>query len=337
MLHLLVEITQSFTTFVIFKIQKMKIIIVDRGNPIPVKNYGGTERVIEGLGYELAKMGHEIVFVVPEGSECSFGQIIEYKPEIPLNKLLPKDADIVHLNFIPPAEPDIPYLVTMHANPDRNWKLLENTVFISKNQAQRYHSDTFVYNGLLWDDYPEVDLSLSRDYLHFLGKASWRVKNMSGAAEIAVKSNNRLKVLGGNRWKFCNFKRKPFYSLHPKISYCGVVDNVQKITIMQKSKGLVFPVLWDEPFGLAIIESLYAGCPVFGTKRGSLPELINDSVGFVSNEIDEIVEAITEKAFNPEVCHNYAVANFNSKIMTDNYLKLYEKVLKGESLNKELP
>ncbi len=53
---------------------------------------------------------------------------------------------------------------------------------------------------------------------------------------------------------------------------------------MQRSKGLIFPVLWNEPFGLAAIESLYAGAPVFGPNYGSIPELINEKTGYTSNK-----------------------------------------------------
>lgn len=98
--------------------------------------------------------------------------------------------------------------------------------------------------------------------------------------------------MGGEKWTFYNIKRNPFYTLHPNVSYMGQVDDIQKIKIMEESKGLLFPVLWNEPFGLALIESLYAGCPVFGTKNGSLPELINENVGFLSNDENELITTI---------------------------------------------
>jgi glycosyltransferase involved in cell wall biosynthesis len=82
---------------------------------------------------------------------------------------------------------------------------------------------------------------------------------------------------------------------------------------------------------------LYAGCPIFGTNNGSLPEIINKNVGFLSDDMNSIVEAAKTKTFNPEICHNYALKNFNSKVMTENYLKLYEKILSGKTLNKKAP
>ncbi len=315
----------------------MKIVIVERGSKLPAVKYGGTERVVWGLGYELSQLGHEVTFIVPEGSVCSFAQIITLDEKVNINSLIPADTDIVHLNYVPRDQVNFPYIFTMHGNTQPNDVLPLNTVFVSKNHANRNNSDVFVYNGLLWEDYPKADLTKNRDYLHFLAKASWKIKNLSSSAKIAVKSGNKLEVMGGEKWTSYNLKRKPFFTLNPSVHYNGQVDNLQKVEIMEKSKGLLFPVLWDEPFGLALIESLYCGCPVFGTLRGSLPELITEDVGFLSNDDDDLIDAIKHRKFNSEACHKYAKDNFSAKIMTRNYIKLYEKVLNGETLNKVEP
>ena len=315
----------------------MNITIVNKGLPIPTLHYGGTERVIWGLGYELHKMGHKITFVVPEGSSCHFADIVVLNTNVPINDLIPRDSNIVHFNGFFDSTCKFPFVYTLHGNNENNEKADPFAIFISKNQALRNKGKTFVYNGLLWEDYPKVDLLKKRTYLHFLGKSRWKVKNLAGACEIAVKSNTNLMVMGGEKWTFPNFKRKPQYSLHPKISYFKNVDNTSKIKIMEQSKGLLFPVQWHEPFGLAIIESLYAGCPVFGTNKGSLPEIINENVGFLSDDIYTIIEAAKIKTFDPKICQEYAIKNFNARIMTENYLKLYEKILNGETLNKTAP
>ena len=57
----------------------------------------------------------------------------------------------------------------------------------------------------------------------------------------------------------------------------------------------------------------------------------------LNNDINKIIEAVKTKRFDPKICHAHALENFNSKIMTEDYLKLYEKILKGESLNKTPP
>jgi glycosyltransferase involved in cell wall biosynthesis len=108
-------------------------------------------------------------------------------------------------------------------------------------------------------------------------------------------------------------------TLDPVAHFHGMVDDCLKYKVMSKSKGLVFPVLWNEPFGLAIIESLFAGCPVFGTPYGSLPELVPSEVGFLSASSDELAEAMKDsQQWKPQVCRDYAVENFNSKKICGN-------------------
>ncbi|WP_062059577.1 glycosyltransferase [Aquimarina longa] len=315
----------------------MNILIVDRSGAIPVKKYGGTERVIWGLGKELSKLGHRVTYLVPEGSKCDFATVLTLDKSLSLDIQIPDYIDIIHLNYNPKIKLNKPYLITMHGNPPKGEEIDINTVFISKNQAKRYNSNLYIHNGLDWSEFSTIDLHSLRSHYHFLGKASWKVKNVFGAISIALKSKNTILILGGEKWTFWNLKRGLKYILNPKVIFKGMVDNTTKMDIMQKSKGLIFPVLWHEPFGLAIIESLYAGCAVFGTKNGSLEELITPEIGFTGNSSDEISNAIKEFNYNPKYCHEYALKHFNSKVMTEKYLELYKKVLNGAYLNADTP
>lgn len=108
--------------------------------------------------------------------------------------------------------------------------------------------------------------------------------------------------------------------------------------MINASKVLLFPVLWHEPFGIAITESLYFGCPVFGTPYGSLPELVTPAVGFLSNSYSALSEALKEiDSYDRNVCHEYVCDQHTSKEMTKKYLEYYEKVLNGETINRERP
>jgi glycosyltransferase involved in cell wall biosynthesis len=112
-----------------------------------------------------------------------------------------------------------------------------------------------------------------------------------------------------------------------------MVDNAQKKHYIEQSLGLLFPVLWHEPFGLCLTESLYYGAPVFGTKMGALPELITPDVGWLGDDEQQITDyLITHPNFSPQHCHDYAVEHFNARLMAEEYIKKYEKVLNGESL-----
>lgn len=311
----------------------MRILIVDN-SVIPVQLYGGTERVIWALGKELSNLGHEITFLVGRGSYCDFADVIIMDETRPLLEQISDDYDVVHFHFKPKNIESfkLPYIITMHGNSNDMNELDRNTVFVSNNHAERFGSASFVYNGLEWNEYLSPDLNKKRDYFHFLGKASWRVKNVKGAIDIikATKSE-RLKVLGGFRF---NFKMGLRLTFSPRVHFYGMIGGSSKCNLLNGSKGLIFPVRWHEPFGLAIIESLFYGCPVFGTPYGSLPELIPNEVGFLSNSKEELKIAIMDSDnYSSKECHEYARDCFNSRRMALDYLKKYEIVINREYLN----
>lgn len=316
---------------------QMKILIVNPGI-LPVTLYGGTERVVWYLGKELNKLGHEVTFLTHPLSRCNFGKILPIKEGVDLIQQIPNDVDVVHFNSFPEniGELNKPYIITMHGNCEHDKELDINTVFVSKNHADRYGSDSFVYNGLDWEDYGKVDFSQKRQHFHFLGKAAWRVKNVQGAIDIIKKQNSeRLMVLGGQRF---NFKMGVRITLHPRIKFAGMVGGKDKFQLLNDSKGLIFPVLWNEPFGLAITESLFFGCPVFGTPYGSLTELVTKDVGYLSNNIEELAKAIGNPGiYSQKHCHEYAREKFNSRIMALDYIKKYEQVASGKTLNNTKP
>ncbi|MFT6850947.1 MAG: glycosyltransferase involved in cell wall biosynthesis [Sphingobacteriales bacterium] len=315
----------------------MRILIVNTGT-IPVNLYGGTERVIWGLGKELTKLGHQVTFLVYQGSYCDFATVKHIDENKPILEQITNDYDVIHFNFRPIGIEFIktPYIITIHGNSNDLNELDKNTVFVSENHALRYNSDSYVHNGLDWNEYSNPDLNKKRNYFHFLGNASWKVKNVSGAINVINKTKSeRLKVLGGVRF---NFKMGIRFTFSPRVSFAGMVGGTKKYNLLNGSKGLIFPVKWHEPFGLAIIESLYYGCPVFGTPYGSLPELVTKDVGYLSNNEDELAEAVlSSNKYSPQRCHEYAMEEFNSKKMALEYLKKYEKVIASENLNLHPP
>jgi len=313
----------------------MNIVIAASG-VIPAEKYGGTERVIWYLGKELSQMGHKVTFLVSKGSSCDFARVLFYDQTRALSEQIPSLTDIVHFNF-PPSEPiEKPYIVTIHGNCNdyRDFEL--NSVFVSRNHAQRYGSDSFIYNGLDWHDYGNPDLQCKRNFFHFLGKAAWRVKNVQGAIDVVKASQHEeLSVLGGHR---LNLKMGVRFTRSSRIHFHGMVGGREKNSLLNQSKGLVFPVRWHEPFGLALIESLYFGCPVFGTPYGSLPEIVLPEVGFLSNKAHELVSEIGRAdRFSRQKCHEYVREMFNSKQMALKYLDRYTKVLNDIRLNAHPP
>ncbi len=313
----------------------MKILIINNSK-IPAVKYGGTERVIWGLGKALHQLGHEISYLVAKDSYCSFAKnIYEYNDKEDLNKQIPADIDVVHLNFQPTTILQKPYITTFHGNVNNVFIFDKNTIFISANQAKRFHGEVYVHNGLDWDEYEKPDFNLQKEYFHFLGDAAWKVKNVKGAIAITKKAKEKLIVLGGHR---LNLNMGIRLTLDTHVCFKGQVNDKGKSKYLKRSKGLIFPVLWHEPFGLAIIESLYFGCPVFGTTFGSLPELVNKEVGFLSNSISALAKSLGSVSyFNPKHCHEYALSFFNAKTMALNYIKLYEMVMNNQSIHAANP
>lgn len=302
---------------------------------IPAFAYGGTERVVWYLGKELVKAGHHVTFLARKGSKCGFADVIWRDGSLSVKDQIPEGTDIVHFNNTVPDGFDLPHIVTYHGNFLKG-SLDINAVFVSGNHASRYGSRSFVYNGLDWDDYKDADINAPKEYFHFLGNAAWSVKNVRGAIDVVKElGHERLYVLGGKR---LNFKMGFRFTLTPKAVFKGMVGGGTKISLLSRSKGLVFPVLWDEPFGLAITESLYCGAPVFGTPYGSLPEIVIPDVGYLSDTACGLADHIRNSYdYRPEVCRSYASDVFCSRVMAESYLAKYETVLNGGKLNPSPP
>jgi glycosyltransferase involved in cell wall biosynthesis len=313
----------------------MHILIVNN-SVLPVTKYGGTERVIWYLGKELAKQGHKVTYLVNEGSSCDFANVLYLQKGKTLNELIPENVDVVHLNIGTIEKLKKPYIITMHGNINTFDLFDLNTVFVSANHANRFGSTSYVHNGLDWDDYGKPDFNNQRNYFHFLGDAAWRIKNVKGAiTSIHATAKEKIKILGGKR---LNVSQGFRFTTTLRAQFCGMVGGEKKLKLLNGSKGLVFPVRWHEPFGLAITESLYFGCPVFGTPYGSLSEIVTAEFGFLSNRKAELANAIENvSSYSNKHCHEYALEIFNAKKMTNAYLLAYEKVLSGKTLNEKAP
>ncbi|MCW5232180.1 glycosyltransferase family 4 protein [Verminephrobacter eiseniae] len=309
-------------------------ILLANNSPIPVYGYGGTERVIWDLGKALVQQGHRVSYLVPPGSHCDFAQLRLLQPDVPWEAQIPASVDITHFQFNPRTDVDRPYLVTEHGNARKPRPLPRNTVFLSRDHAARHGSTEFVYNGLDWDSYGPVDFGRPRPQYHFLGKAAWGVKNLRGAIRVAHLAGVELEVLGGKR---LNFHRGLRWTLSRRVHFHGMVGGPRKMDLLNASRGLIFPVRWHEPFGLAVIESLYFGCPVFATPYGALPELVPAHCGVLSTRAAVLAEAVRNNRFDRRACQAHVLEQFGAQRMARDYLRMYERVLAGETINARPP
>lgn len=300
---------------------------------LPPVTYGGTERVIWSLTKGLAQLNHNVYLLSTTPVKCSWAKTIPFDGQKPLDDQIPDFIDIVHFHTGGKTESK-PYVLTRHGNRSVNQQNDPNSIFVSHKHALNHGCEAFVHNGLDWSDYrlPNLEPKKRLNRYHFLGKAAWRVKNVQGAIDITKKAKVKLDVLGGFR---LNFKMGFRLTLDRHVKFHGMVDNDHKCDVLERSSGLIFPVTWEEPFGLAITESLFMGCPVFGTTYGSLAEIIySDEFGFLANQESELVQAVKENQVNPQHCHEYARDTFDHITMAKGYLAMYEKVIAGQVLNK---
>ncbi len=309
----------------------MKIVFHHEGI-LPVKKYGGIERILYWHMVELAIRGHKVVLIGHENSEVShhgIEHIALLENQKDWEKLIPKDSDIIHLQYNHIPNVDIPTINTLHGNGKIGETFSENTLFVSKRHANIHGSDQFIHNAIDLKEFPYIEKkSKSWDNFMFLAKGSWSVKNLKHCVKACKSAQKHLHIAGGK-------------SLWPSkyIHNNGLVGHDEKMEIFSKSDAFLFPIRWPEPFGIAMIEAMSQGLPVIGSKYGSLPELINEEVGILCDNYDEFVEAIkrSENRFNPQTIRSYVESKFSVKTYTDLYLQAYEKVIAGEKLNKSRP
>ncbi len=347
---------RSPENFNLHQILPMRILLA-HNSKIPINTYDDAERVLWWLGKELVKMGHNVRFLVKKGSECPFAEVLPLDEKKLLDEQIPPDTDLVHFHFEPKEVISKPYLTTFHDNATEAKIFDPNTVFVSAKHAHLHGGSVYVHHGIDFEEYGTPELGNRRMYFHFLGNAAWRGKNVRGAIDIATQVGSRLHVIGGTR---VNFRKGLRITLSPSVRFHGVLNPEGRNVLLNGSKGLIFPAIWHEPFGLAVAESLYFGCPVFGTPYGALPELLGQKIyndngrkphsdngtieafycdfGCLSVKKSELLEAVKNAdSFDGAKCHEYAREHFSAARMAREYLVLYEKVLNGCPLHAEPP
>lgn len=293
----------------------MKIVHVSHYK-LPVKNYGGTQRVILWNARAQKKMGHDVVLLSLKGTRLDDLEVHEIPRELDdYGPHIPSGADIVHLYATPGVPPKYPHIVTIGGNGKPGETYSPNTVFVSRDHARRHGSSQFVHNGI---DPDEFEYRATKDdYFLFLSKASWKVKGLETALQLARRTGINLRIAGGRGISFSR-----------KIKYMGMVGGRKKAGLLSGARALLFPIQWEEPFGLVAAEALMSGTPVITSERGSMPEVVTDDVGFRCNGIDEMEQAIRSVGdIAPAACRARAEMLFTSEAMARSYLLKYREIL----------
>lgn len=323
---------------------------------LPPRDYGGVERVVLWLARGLIERGHEVWVAALEGSLLPPGARLLAMPAnakaTDLKFHLPVGIDVVHWMAPPEANAaeELPCtsLLTVHGNGKPGERFPVNTVFLSRDHARRHGAEAFVYNGIDPAEYRFLPDAQKENRLLFLSKTSWRVKNIRGALYICSQAGAQIQIAGGNRpWAL---RLRAAFSARQ--SWIGPVSGLQKAELLSSARALLFPVLWPEPFGLVVIESLMSGTPVLASNHGSLPELVTPETGVLlpvpstpQGErawIDEVRRVVSQGVtgtprWSAEACRARALAHFHYLKMAEGYETAYKRIIAGERLQSNAP
>ncbi len=317
--------------------RSLKIVFEHTGK-LPVIKHGGTERILFWLMRELVKIGHKVTLIGHPQSDVEQHGITlvkNYSKNADWRKLIPSNTDIVTLFYPPKLKIDQPLLVIIGGNGKVGEIFHPNTVFVSKKHAALHGSKAYVYHGLPLEEYPfKRKPSKKWSNFFFLAKAKWGFKNLNDCLRVCKEAGKNLDVAGGSRWH-----GPPSLFFNRFVRYHGMLPQHKKIPLMEKMDAFLWPVRWHEPFGIAVIEAYSQGLPVICSPYGSCPELVNEKTGIICRNYAEFLAAISRKEndFDSEYIRFYLEENFNARKMALEYLRFYEKILRGETINPTPP
>lgn len=295
----------------------------------PLAGYGGTERVATWTFKAQAEAGHDVRVVCRPGSRVAFARCIANTGSS-LAKLVPDDTEITHFwSTVPESWPaSRALLCSIHGNGRAGESFHGNTVFVSEDHARRHGWTEYVHNGLDPEEYPLIP-GVREDRLVFLAKASWWVKNLRGARSLARAAKLPLDVCGGSA---------PWWGADRNTRYHGIVDGAEKLRLASHARALLTPLIWNEPFGLAVIEALACGTPVVATPRGALPEIVTPDCGVLADSVEGLLAGIESvRTLRAEDCRARVLARFTHRHMAEKYLGYYRRVLSNGGLREGTP
>jgi glycosyltransferase involved in cell wall biosynthesis len=331
---------------------------------LPPAAYGGVEAVVTDLVDGLITAGHKVILVGGGGKNGTMAEMVPVWPRaVPdrlgdpeveathamltrraVERLIDvRDVDVVHdhtfagpLNASAYARRGVPTVVTTHGPVhDRHRRYYRDLGFdaglVSISRAQRALAPELnwigtVYNGLSPSEWPYQ--VAKEDYVLFLGR--YHPNKGAHLAILAAHEAGLPIVLAGKRqeqaeWDYFENAVKPL--LRPGDEAMDIAGAALKRELMAKARCMVFPVQWQEPFGMVMIESMVCGTPVVALRNGSVPEVIESGVtGFVCDEPSELAPAIDAvPMLDPAACRKRVVENFDVAAMVRGYTSIYDR------------
>jgi glycosyltransferase involved in cell wall biosynthesis len=331
--------------------------------PVPPSGYGGIEWIVSLLAEGLVDAGHDVTLFA-SGDSLTKAKLSYVYEEAPsqwigrshweLNHALhcyanADDFDVINDHAGPSgialsALVDTPVVHTVHGplvgEPgeiyERLARLAPNLHLVSLALNQRRPKPELPW---LANCPNALDLSVypckphTGDYLLFLGRMS-PDKGCHRAIAVAMERELPLKIAGKmqepkERAYFEEFV-EPHLGIHG-IEYLGEVTHGRKVELLQDARVTLFPIDWEEPFGLVMIESMACGTPVIATNRGAVPEVIEHGrSGIIVEHYREMADALEEAdALDPLECRRYVEEQFSQERMVDDYVAAYREAMVG--------
>ena len=333
-------------------------ITADPELPVPPKEYGGIERIVDMLARGLVRRGHEVtLFANPQSS--SAGRLIPFPGASSASRLdtvrnalelarhvLTRGVDVVHsfsrLNYLLPILPlRVPKLMTYQRAITRRsvvlgQRLSRGTLHFSaiSSQMMKPVADVgawhLVPNCASPDCYRFQPTVAADAPLMFLGRIE-EIKGTHVAIEVARRTGSKLTIAGNvapEHRDYFQARIRPHLD-DRQIVYVGPVGDEEKNVLLGRARALLMPVLWDEPFGIVMVEAMACGTPVVGLARGAVPEVVEDGAsGFVRRDLDGLVEAVGRIGeIDRRRCRERVELQFSDAVMTEKYLAAYRDVI----------
>jgi glycosyltransferase involved in cell wall biosynthesis len=337
---------------------------------VPPAGYGGTELIVHLLTEELVRRGHQVTLfasgdsrteatLVPGAPVALWSEAGRRLPSQEVERLLTVHHaapysegaafDLIHDHTWAPGlkaavgSGRSSALCTHH----REWEpvlgpLLE--AFSGRHNAvSEAASRRFPARGQLPAVHHGIDVASfpfserSEGYLLFLGRLS-PVKGPGVAVQVARRSGRRLLLAGRihpSERKAYERDVEPFLD-GDRIRYVGEADPPMKRRLLAGADALLFPISWEEPFGLVMIESLASGTPVVATRRASTPEVIDDGeTGLLAGpgdggeaDVEALLKVLPGIArLSRAACRQAAERRFTVERMVDDYERRYAELL----------
>ncbi len=322
----------------------------------PPRHYGPWERVTSLLSETLVAMGVDVTLfatadsltagtlhaVAPAGYEEDSSIDAKVWGSLHIAEVFEHAAefDIIHNQFdFPPLcyvdMVETPVVTTIHGFSSPQIlpvyrKYNRRSYYVSISDADRAPDLDYaatIYHGI------EMDQFRLREkpgrYLLYFGRIH-HDKGAREAIQIARQAGMKL-IMAGIIQDRGYFEREVLPHLNGvDVEYIGSVGSEQRDEVLGDAAALLHPINFNEPFGLSVVEAMACGTPVIAYNRGSMPELIEHGVnGFLVEGVEDAVAALRLiGSISRHECRQVVQRRFTRERMAEEYLKVYEKILK---------